>query len=152
MTPTRIIIHCSDTPNGKPVTIDEIESWHKARGFKKIGYHFVIGVGGFIDRGRGDNEKGAHCKGSNHDSIGICLVGRDKYSKAQWDSLFVLINELLKTHGIDPWQIFCHRQMPSAITQKKTCPGVPYALLTYAIHLGITEVLSDHTIDHPPQT
>ena len=37
-----IIIHCSATKENKDYTVADIDRWHRARGFRKIGYHFVI--------------------------------------------------------------------------------------------------------------
>ena len=40
----KIIIHCTATPEGRPVTIADVDKWHKERGFVGIGYHYLIGV------------------------------------------------------------------------------------------------------------
>lgn len=96
-----IVIHCAATPNGKPFGIASLDVSHQIRGFKRdsqacrnfnpsiksIGYHFVIEVDGSIKSGRGIEEIGAHVQGSNAKSIGICMVGTDKFNQAQWDSL-----------------------------------------------------------------
>lgn len=70
-----IIIHCSATPEGKPFTVQDITAWHKSRGFRTIGYHFVIYLDGSIHNGRPLQEVGAYCKGHNAQSIGICYIG-----------------------------------------------------------------------------
>ena len=72
---TKIIIHCSATKEGKDYTVADIDRWHRARGFRKIGYHFVIYRDGSIHVGRTKNEIGAHCTGQNAISIGICYIG-----------------------------------------------------------------------------
>lgn len=72
---TEIIIHCSATPEGRAVTVADIDSWHRQRGFKSIGYHYVVTLDGCVHQGRSENEIGAHCKGHNRHSIGICYVG-----------------------------------------------------------------------------
>ena len=59
-----IIIHCSATQEDKDYTVADIDRWHRARGFKKIGYHFVIYRNGDIHVGRSLSEIGAHCKGA----------------------------------------------------------------------------------------
>ena len=58
----KIIVHCTATPKGRDVSVEEIDRWHKARGFRCIGYHYVV-------------EIGAHCTGQNRNSIGIVYVG-----------------------------------------------------------------------------
>jgi len=96
-----IIIHCSATPNGKDFRARHIDEMHRQRSFKRdsqarrnfnpelgsIGYHFVITVGGYVETGRGLEEVGAHVQGNNTGSIGICMIGTDKYSAAQWETL-----------------------------------------------------------------
>lgn len=70
-----IIVHCSATPRGREVKAAEIDRWHRERGFRYIGYHYVVGLDGRIERGRPESETGAHCKGHNARSIGVCYVG-----------------------------------------------------------------------------
>lgn len=70
-----IVIHCSATKEGQHVTIEDIAKWHRARGFKRIGYHYVITIDGTVEYGRGLHEVGAHAQGHNANSIGICYVG-----------------------------------------------------------------------------
>ena len=70
-----LVVHCSATKAGQKVTVQDIEKWHKARGYRKIGYHYVIYLDGSIKAGRSEDEIGAHVQGSNANSIGICYVG-----------------------------------------------------------------------------
>ncbi len=70
-----IIIHCSATPEGKDFSIVDIDTWHKQRGFKEIGYHYVIYRDGTLHIGRPISKVGAHCLGHNANSIGICYIG-----------------------------------------------------------------------------
>lgn len=70
-----IIIHCSATPEGRDVSTDEIRSWHLDRGWSDIGYHFVVELDGTVNDGRPLEISGAHAKGHNSDSIGVCYVG-----------------------------------------------------------------------------
>lgn len=98
----KIIIHCSATEEGKNYTITQIDSWHKQRGFKKIGYHYVVYLDGTYHRGRQDAEVGAHCTGYNKDSIGICYIGgldkngksKDTRTEAQKKTIITLIRTL----------------------------------------------------------
>ena len=57
------------------IGVKEIDSWHKARGWSGCGYHFIIKLDGTIEVGRDIEVNGAHCKGYNRSSIGICYVG-----------------------------------------------------------------------------
>lgn len=70
-----IVIHCSATKEFNNITSKEIKKWHLQRGFKDIGYHFVILLDGTIEIGRPLNQQGAHVLGHNSYTIGICYVG-----------------------------------------------------------------------------
>lgn len=72
----RIIIHCSATPEGRDVTVDDIRRWHvDGNGWSDIGYHYVVDIEGCVHGGRPIDRAGAHTKGHNKDSVGICYVG-----------------------------------------------------------------------------
>lgn len=72
---TKIIIHCSATPEGRDYTVADIDCWHKQKGWKGIGYHYVVYRDGSVHTGRNIGEIGAHCTGQNANSIGICYIG-----------------------------------------------------------------------------
>lgn len=99
----KIIIHCTATPEGRKTTVADVDSWHKQRGFAKIGYHYLIGLNGEIWPGRTESEIGAHCLNYNAKSIGVCYVGglaldgktpKDTRTTAQKSALEKLIKEL----------------------------------------------------------
>lgn len=70
-----IIVHCTATAEGKNFTKADVDRWHKQRGWKMIGYHYLIRLDGTIEQGRPLYMTGAHCKGHNAESIGVCYVG-----------------------------------------------------------------------------
>lgn len=70
-----IIIHCSATPAMQNVTAKDIERYHRSIGFETIGYHYVVRLDGTIESGRALTRIGAHCKGHNANSIGVCYIG-----------------------------------------------------------------------------
>lgn len=72
---TRIILHCSATPEGKDFTVADIDKWHKARGWQGIGYHYVVYRDGSVHEGRNIAVAGAHTSGYNKNSIGVCYIG-----------------------------------------------------------------------------
>lgn len=72
---TEIIIHCSATKEGHPFFAADIDRWHKAQGWSGIGYHYVIDIDGKVETGRAEYQAGAHAKGHNANSIGICYIG-----------------------------------------------------------------------------
>ena len=72
----KIIVHCSATREGENFDVAEIRKWHvEGRGWSDIGYHFYIDLHGEIHKGRDIAKIGAHCKGHNRNSIGICYCG-----------------------------------------------------------------------------
>lgn len=137
---TKIIIHCSDSAYGDASVIDE---WHRKRGLKCIGYHYVITNGrisassaynpkddGLVQIGRQISDIGAHCKGHNADSIGICLIGKTHFTGRQLLGALpdVLVNLMhnLKQFRTDIWKcIYGHREFNPA----KTCPNIEPALI-----------------------
>ena len=70
-----IIVHCAATPEGKDFTTEDIDRWHRQQGFSSIGYHFVVYRDGSVHTGRPIEQVGAHCKGHNAKSIGVCYIG-----------------------------------------------------------------------------
>lgn len=103
-----IIIHYTASPEGEDFTNAQIKASHLARGFSDIGYHWIIGPNGEIRKGRDERLAGAHCKGHNTRSIGICYVGgcpprsvkgwrdigKDTRTPAQKAALIKLIKEV----------------------------------------------------------
>lgn len=106
----KIIVHCAATRpewmSGQSVTAkrDEIDRWHRGNGWAGIGYHFLIDRDGAVAEGRSIARAGAHVKGQNKTSIGICLVGghgaakddefTDHFTAAQDKALRKLISRL----------------------------------------------------------
>jgi len=97
-----VVIHCSATKENKDYSIKDIKKWHLQRGFKDVGYHFVIKLDGTIEVGRPLNQQGAHVSGHNSYTIGICYVGgldtngkpKDTRTPAQKESLNRLVDML----------------------------------------------------------
>jgi len=84
-----IIIHCAATPEGRDVSTDTIKDWHvNGRGWSDIGYHYVIELDGTIGQGRDLDVSGAHTKGQNARSIGVCYVGGCDEDMKPKDTLF----------------------------------------------------------------
>lgn len=71
-----IIVHCSATPEGRDHDVADIRRWHvDGRGWSDVGYHYCILLDGTIEAGRPVSRAGAHCKGKNKNTIGICYIG-----------------------------------------------------------------------------
>lgn len=72
----KIVLHCSATREGKDYSVDTIRQWHvRDRGWRDIGYHFVVQLDGTVNPGRPIEIQGAHVRGHNKGSIGICYIG-----------------------------------------------------------------------------
>ncbi len=131
------IIHCTATPNGRPVSLADVDFWHgkdrENRGLhpfqrnanaiakfnptcQHIGYHHIITTyGGFLN-GRAIEEVGAHCLDYNHTSIGIAMAGDDKYTVAQWGVLRAYCRGLIRQYP--EIKIIGHNEV-----SEKSCPG-----------------------------
>jgi N-acetylmuramoyl-L-alanine amidase len=155
-----IVIHCSASANtdalfrGSPGTpmfqtpAQVIDGWHAKRGFRRtgeiarhfnpqlthIGYHYVLYRNGAVATGRHLDEVGAHVQGFNQKSVGICLVGTDRFTPAQWEALAGLVGSLQKQ--FPPVRVLGHRdlspdQNANGIVEPfewlKTCPGFDVA-------------------------
>jgi len=72
---SKIIIHCTATPEGRDISVDDIRQWHLDRGWSDIGYHYIIDIKGCLKEGRPVKRAGAHVRGHNKGSIGIAYVG-----------------------------------------------------------------------------
>lgn len=123
----KIIVHCSATPEGREVTVEDITRWHRERGFSTIGYHYIIYLDGSVHLGRSLLEQGAHCTGQNKFSIGICYIGglakdgktpKDTRTVAQKVSLIKLTNSLLRKYELKPDKVYGHNQFAN-----KACPS-----------------------------
>lgn len=121
-----LVVHCSATKPSLDVGATEIDRWHRAEGWFKIGYHYVIRRNGKIEPGRPCNEIGAHVSGYNGVSLGICLVGgvddrgkaENNFTTQQFESLKVILNDLKLRYPDAIVQ--GHRDFPNV---KKDCPS-----------------------------
>lgn len=102
-----IIVHCSATAEGRDYTVDDIDRWHKSRGWQCIGYHYVIYRDGSVHTGRPVAQIGAHCTGHNANSIGVCYIGgcaadgvtpKDTRTPQQREALRRLVADLQKQY------------------------------------------------------
>jgi len=70
-----IVIHCSATRSNVEYSPEQLKKDHLARGFSDTGYHIYIRKDGSIVLCRPFNKAGAHVKGYNFESFGICYEG-----------------------------------------------------------------------------
>lgn len=97
-----IVVHCADTPPSMDVRAADIDRWHKERGWKGIGYHFVIRRDGVVEPGRPIDTPGAHVEGHNAYSIGICMAGGKgtpgDFTAQQWTALHALVSAFTRVY------------------------------------------------------
>ena len=130
---TEIILHCADTrPEwmaGHPLLekVAEIRRWHvQQRGWRDIGYHWIVDRDGAVALGRRETEIGAHVEGHNRGTIGICLLGgygasvddlfEKNFTEAQAAAVRRLISEIKGRTAIG--KVSGHNEYAP-----KACPG-----------------------------
>lgn len=121
-----LVIHCSATKADQNVGRAEIDRWHRERGWFEIGYHYVVRRDGTVEPGRPEDKPGAHVRGLNHLSLGICLaggVGPDgrpaaNFTPQQAVALRDLVDDL--TTRYPNAEVVGHRDCPNV---NKACPS-----------------------------
>jgi N-acetylmuramoyl-L-alanine amidase len=125
-----IIIHCADTKTNQSFTIDDIREWHLARGFSDVGYHYVIDLAGAVWYGRPLEQYGAHCKGKNIKSIGICFMGGLNPDGSKWDSP---TEEQIEQFRLLKYELFTKfgklKVSPHSNYSSKSCPNFDIDIL-----------------------
>jgi N-acetylmuramoyl-L-alanine amidase len=134
-----LVVHCSATRNSQNFTAEDVKQWHLAKGWNDIGYHYVIEHDGTVTKGRPEEQTGAHVKGYNTQSIGICLMGGisddtlapdNTYTDNQLAELYRLLKKLQKKHArqvnwanninqVSEPMVLGHRDFPGVV---KACP------------------------------
>lgn len=107
--PDKLMIHHTGGTQDNPMfdtshlTFDAVRAYHLSLSWQTIGYHFFIEKDGKITQGRPVTMEGAHCRGQNRTSIGICLAGNFNNTlptQEQEKSLAFLVEKLKKEHNI----------------------------------------------------
>lgn len=121
----KIILHCSATREGQDISTETIRGWHvNERGWSDIGYHFVVLLDGTVDKARPVERQGAHVRGKNKGSIGVCYIGgcdadmnpKDTRTDLQKESLTELISYLMDSY--EDATLHGHNEFSS-----KACPS-----------------------------
>lgn len=106
---------------------DEIDEWHKARGWKGFGYHLLVPPDGSSVKGRGLTEIGAHVRERNRGTIGICMVNVKSHDAGMktFDYYFTgqqrqtVRKAIAELHAEGVERVSGHNDW----TDAKTCPG-----------------------------
>lgn len=108
-----------------------IDAWHKERGWYGIGYHYVIRLNGDIETGRSIFHTGAHCRGLNSTSVGVCFSGHGDIQPPT-------LAQLMAFWGLTAWlslpfpmlsRVIGHRnvgQIRFDYATRKSCPGTKF--------------------------
>ena len=127
---THLVIHHSATP-AKTTTHDGVKKYHiETNGWSDIGYHYTIDHKGIVNRGREDRTIGAHARGANSYSLGICLFGNfntEHPTAEQIEVLIKLLRNLQETYSIPAGNIIGHRD----VGKTECCGNNLYGLLPW---------------------
>jgi len=120
--PQYLIIHTAAYEGN--IEWSDIDQWHRDRGWREGGYHYFINYDGSIEKGRDEDEVGAHCVDMNMNtkSIGICMEGhgdKEVWTNEQWESLEALARKEMDEYDIPIENVLGHRETGAP----KTCPG-----------------------------
>lgn len=114
-----IFLHCSASDMAAHDDISVIRKWHvDERGWTDVGYHYFIKRNGTVQKGRPLSKAGAHTKGYNENSIGICIHGNTKFTADSLNSLESLLKSLLNKFP-SIIEIKGHWE----VNENKTCPN-----------------------------
>jgi len=129
-----IILHCTASDNPDQDNIAAISNLHTSKsdepikwgnyethgkGWRDIGYHYVITKDFKVHYGRPIHEAGAHCYGYNANSIGIVVSGDTEFTQGQFETLRLLCHDLILQSGLENKDILLHNEL----NPNKTCPN-----------------------------
>jgi N-acetylmuramoyl-L-alanine amidase len=117
-----IVVHHSASPLS--TTFEDVDRWHRAKGWAGCGYHFVIEGNGKLVRGRELSRIGAHVKGQNTHALGILVTGDNTIIRSKWRAVQIIqlatLTDVLEV--MFPGAVTKgHRDMPGVNT---ACPGL----------------------------
>lgn len=127
LVPECIVIHSAATKATMDIDVAWITNEHLKRGFLGVGYHYFIKRDGTVEEGRPIVRPGAHVRGHNDYTIGICYAGglskhgkaEDNKTQEQEDAMAILIaNLMVKYDGIT--DVVGHRDLHGTATE---CPS-----------------------------
>ena len=114
-------------------TLEEIAGWPLARGWRGVGYHYVVEADGRLRLGRREDEVGAHARGRNQDTIGVCVAvdARDGIPSEAGDQRVTRTRDLLRRHRLTVDDVIPHSDVSATV-----CPGFPISRLHSALREG----------------
>ena len=117
----RVFIHCSASNHAHHDNIATMKSWHLARGFRDVGYHFFIQKDGTLEYGRDIEKTPVAQKGHNLNTLAICMHGlkEKNFTEAQFETLKKLAQQI--EHNYENISFHGHCEV-----SKKACPVFNY--------------------------
>lgn len=127
----RIFLHCTATREGQYLSAEDIRDMHVnpppvGRGWRDVGYHWIVLLDGTVEPGRDEAKVGAHAEGHNGDSVAIAYVGgltadgkspKDTRTPEQIDAIDRTIAGVRERHG-QGVTVHGHNEVSS-----KACPS-----------------------------
>ena len=132
-----IILHHSAFPDGRTLDWPRIRRYHCHKlGWQNVGYHFGVDIVKDtyeIILGRLLTVQGAHCRGYNGCSIGICCIGNFEVEEPEATQLYVvqnLVRSLLELFHLDRDAVKGHNEFRNTL-----CPGKFFPLEDFVRYL-----------------
>ena len=135
----KVIVHHSASPI--TTTAEDIYDWHIARGWSGIGYHYIIQADGMIQDGRIIEKTGAHTKGQNTGSVGICLIGNFEEmepTEIQLSTLKALCRGLLLRFNLEWDAVYAHNDFSATLCCGKNLIPFVHRMKTIKDNTSVT--------------
>lgn len=151
-----IVVHHSASPSSW--TVERIRKLHTSpatndpsKPWSDIGYHWVLEADHLKVRpGRPEVRPGAHCKGHNASSIGICVTGDytlGPVSEDVWRVLVEAVLAIMRRYELTPDRVFGHGELSAT-----ACPGFDPAALRSDLWRRLQPPSTIHTITNQEPT
>lgn len=113
-----LVVHASGADDGD-IGVAELTRRHRSKGWRLVGYHYVIRRDGTLEKGLPDTMPGGHENRVNRRSLGVCLIGGgNDATPAQLTTLAALAGRLIDQ--LPELQVIGHRNVPGV---RSSCPG-----------------------------
>ena len=127
------VIHHNGKTGRDPSAADLNRHAIEVKKYAGIGYHFVIRRDGSIEEGRPLDAWGAHCRGHNDYTVGICVnenLEEEEITPGQFASLVGLARWLQEEfEGLGAWYPHCE-------LEPTLCPGANFPWERFTRDLG----------------
>ncbi len=142
-----IILHHSLTPRQNKPQWKAIRRYHmKHNGWSDVGYHhgmeIITGPDGNVvvieHEGRKHERQGAHVKGMNEETLGVCVIGNydnEKVPKRLWEETLYLVKRLQRMYDVPTEMVLGHweaqKMQGYSVSERKSCPGTKFSMQAF---------------------